>query len=212
MLRTGVLSVALAASLGATGHRPARLTGSGETVEVPPLHGQCQIALEVGVDCEGSVAGVWCLYGGTPLADRLGQAVSHWVFAPATDCGVRNASRVLVAAVFRLPALLNVGPCAPPDSMLAAPAGLPIPVIVAPPTYPVHALGSGVVIVEVEIGASGEVRSAQAIGERSQFDAAAEKAAQAWRFLPARRKGHPVSTVAYLVFGFPKLVPPARPD
>jgi TonB family protein len=136
------------------------------------------------------------------VADRLGEAVARWAFEPATDGGGSKASRVLVAALFRPPALFNVGPCGPPDTVLWAPPELPIPVAVKPPTYPVHALGSGVVIVEVEIGPSGDVRSAQAIGDRTAFDGPAEEAARAWRFHPARRKGRPVTTVAYLVFGF----------
>jgi TonB family protein len=79
---------------------------------------------------------------------------------------------------------------------------VPIPVAVRPPTYLVYALGGGVVIVEVEIGPSGDVRSAHVIGGRSAFDGAAREAARAWAFRPARREGRPVPAVAYLVFGF----------
>jgi TonB family protein len=68
------------------------------------------------------------------------------------------------------------------------------------------------VIVEVEIGPSGDVRSARAIGDRTAFDDVAEEAAQAWRFRPARREGQSVATVAYLVFGFQAPALSAGPD
>jgi TonB family protein len=200
-MRTSIAWMVLASSLGTGGSHPPRLTTCDVPTSLPSLHGQCQVALDVGVDPTGSVSGVWCLYGGAPVADRLGEAVSRWAFEPATDGGVQSASRVLVAAVFRPPTLFNVGPCEPPDSM-PAPEGLPIPVIVVPPAYPVRALGGGTVVVEVEIGPSGDVRSTRVIGEPTGFDGAAEQAAQSWRFLPARRQGHPVPAVAYLVFGF----------
>jgi TonB family protein len=83
---------------------------------------------------------------------------------------------------------------------------MPIPTNVSPPAYPVRALGCGVVVVEVEVGPSGKVRSARAVGERTAFDGAAEQAARAWHFLPGRREGQPVATLAYLMFGFPEPV------
>jgi TonB family protein len=201
-MRTSIAWMFLASSLGAGGSHPARLTASDRPTNLSSLHDQCQVALDVGVDPTGSVSGVWCLYGSALVADRLGEAVSRWAFEPATEGGDQSASRVLVAALFRPSTLFNVGPCEPPDSMLPAPEGLPIPVIVVPPAYPVHALGGGTVVVEVEIGPSGDVRSTRVIGEPTGFDGAAAQAAQLWHFRPARRQGQPVPTVAYLVFGF----------
>ena len=202
-MRIDIGWLVVAAMLGADGFFPARLAESPVLMTVPPLRGQCQTAFDVGVDPAGSVTGVRCLCGGAPLANALEEAVACWAFEPATENGVRTASRVLVAALFRPPTLFNVGPCgAPLEEMVLASEGLPVPITVQPPTYPVRALGAGVVIVEVEIDPSGQVRSARAMGNRTPFDNAAEQAAQAWVFVPGRSGGRPVPTVAYLLFGF----------
>jgi len=201
-MRIDIGWLVIAAMLGAGGFQPARLTESPLPMTVPPLRGQWQTAFEVSVDPVGVVTGVRCLCGSASLASALGEAVASWAFEPATDNGVRTASRVLVAALFRPPALFNVGPCGVPEELLLASPGLPVPVVAQPPTYPVRALGAGVVIVEVEIDPSGQVRSARAMGNRTPFDNAAEQAAQAWVFVPGRSGGRPVPTVAYLLFGF----------
>lgn len=198
--------LALAAALGAGGDRPARLSQGGDSVPVPRLHGQCQAAFDVAVDARGSVTGVRLLYGSSALAKMLEASVAGWVFEPAQEDGEPRSSRVLVAALFRAAAFYALGPCPPPDGTLLAPPGMPIPTSVSPPAYPVRALGCGAVVVEVEVGPSGAVRSARAVGGRTAFDGTAEQAARAWHFLPGRRNGQPVATLAYLVFGFPEPV------
>jgi TonB family protein len=202
----GIGSLVLAAALGAAGYQPARLSVGGGLASVPRLHGQCQAAFDVAVDARGSVTGVRFLYGSSALAKTLEASVAGWVFEPAREHGEPRSSRVLVAALFRAAAFYALGPCPPPDGNLAAPPGMPIPTNVSPPAYPVRALGCGVVVVEVEVGPSGEVRSARAVGERTAFHGTAEQAARAWRFLPGRREGQPVATLAYVVFGFPEPV------
>lgn len=192
----------LAAALGADGFQPARLVEGSALVLGAPLHGQGQAAFDVGVDSSGTVTGARRLCGTAPLANALEKAVAGWAFEPATDRSVRKATRVLVWAFVRPPVLFNVGPCGPPDAMILAPAELPVPIAVVPPAYPVRVLGDGVVIVEIDIGPSGDVGSARAFGDTTAFDDAAERAARGWHFLPARRWGRPVPTVAYLVFGF----------
>jgi TonB family protein len=211
-MRIDIGWLVVAATLGADGFQPARLTECPLRMTVPPLRGQCQTAFDVGVDSTGLVIGVRRLCGGSPLATALGEAAARWAFEPATENGVRTASRVLVVALFRPPALFNVGPSGPPDGMVLAPEGLPVPITVQSPTYPVRALGAGVVIVEVEIDPSGEVRSARAMGDWTPFDSAAEHAAQAWAFVPGRSGDRPVPTVAYLLFGFQEPTLSPGPD
>jgi TonB family protein len=211
-MRIDIGWLAIAAMLGAGDFQPARLTESPLHMKVPPLRGQWQTAFEVSVDPAGLVTGVRCLCGSAPLANALEEALACWAFEPATDNGVTTASRVLVAALVRPPALFNVGPCGVPEELLLASPGLPVPVVAKPPTYPVRALGAGVVVVEVEIESSGEVRSARAVGDWTPFDSAAERAAQAWVFVPGRREGRPVPTVAYLLFGFQEPALSPGPD
>ena len=203
-MRIGIGWFVLSAVVGTGGAQPARLLDCGESLAIPPLPGQCQAALDVGVDSRGVVTDVRCLYGSTALTSALETAVARWVFEPEKTNGERRASRVLVAALCRAATLYRIGPCEPPDFTLLAPPGLPVPITVSPPAYPVRAPGAGAVVVEVEIGPSGHVRSAQAVGCRTAFDGAAEQAARAWRFLPERRQSQLVPTIAYLVFGFPE--------
>jgi TonB family protein len=199
-------SLALVAALGVASDQPARLSVVGGAVPVPRLHRQCQAAFDVAVDARGSVTGVRYLYGSSALARVLETSVASWVFEPARENGEPRSSRVLVAALFRAAAFYALGPCSPPEGTLVAPPGMPIPTNVSPPAYPVRALGCGVAVVEVEVGTSGKVRSARAVGERTAFDGTAEQAARAWHFLPGRREGQPVATLVYLVFGFPEPV------
>jgi TonB family protein len=201
-MRISFAWIVVAATLGVDGVRPARLTDGSAPTAGPLGRGQCQAVFDVGVDSDGSVTEVRCLCGSPPLADALERAIAGWAFESATDDGVARASRVLVAAFRRPPVLFNVGPCGPPDATILAPADLPVPIMVSPPVYPLRALGGAAVIVEVDVEPSGHVSSARAVGGRTAFDDAAERAAGAWRFLPARRRGRPVPTVAYLVFVF----------
>lgn len=211
-MRISFAWIVVATLLGASGFQPARLIEGSVPMAVPPLRGQCQAAFEVGVDSAGSVTRVRCLCGSAPLADALEKAIAGWAFEPATEDGVRKASHVLVGGFLRPPVLFNVGPCGPPDAMILAPPDLPVPIVVSQPTYPLRAPGGAAVIVEVDIGPSGYVSAARAFGDRTAFGAAAERAAEGWRFIPARRRGRPVPTVAYLVFVFQEPVVFSEPS
>jgi hypothetical protein len=179
---------------------------------MPRLHGQCQAAFDVAVDSRGSVTGVRLLYGSAALARALESALAGWVFEPALDDGHPRSSQVLVAALFRAAMFYALGPCPPPDPTLVAPPGLPVPVRASPPAYPARALGGGVVVVEVAVSPSGEVRCARGVGARTAYHGPAEQAARAWRFVPGRRSGQPVPALAYLVLGFPEPVVAAGPE
>lgn len=202
----------LATALGAGGTQPARLCDSDTPLVIPPPPGPCQAAFDVAVGSRGSVIGVRRLYGNTPLAMALETAIAHWAFEPARTHGTRVASRVMVAALCRAPARYKVRPCGPPDATFLAPPGVPIPITVCPPAYPVRAPGAGAVVVEVEVGPLGHVRSARAVGDRTAFDGAAEQAARAWRFLPGLQQSRDGPTLAYLVFGFPEPALAAGPE
>jgi TonB family protein len=120
---------------------------------------------------------------------------------------------VLVAALCRAAALYPIKPCpTPPHATLAVPGRVPAPVSACPPAFPAHARESGAVVVEVEIGPTGHVRSARAVGQRTVFTGAAEQAARAWRFVPREPQSRMTPTMAYLVFGFPRPGPPAGPE
>jgi TonB family protein len=69
-----------------------------------------------------------------------------------------------------------------------------------PPT--VYLYRGQVVVVEVELGTKGEVKSQKVIQGAEGLNAAALEAATKWRFRPARRNGKAVEAFAYIVFGF----------
>jgi TonB family protein len=211
-VRISLGCLVLAAALGADDSQPARLSESPTALAIPPLPGQCQAAFDVGVDSRGLVTDVRLLYGDTALTNALETTIAGWAFEPARRHGVRRASRVLVAALCRAAALYRIGPCPTPDVTALVPPEVPIPVAVSPPAYPVRAPGGGAVIVEVEIGSSGHVRSAQAVGKQTAFDGAAEQAARAWRFLPGGQQSRSLPTVAYLVLVFPEPARVAGPE
>jgi hypothetical protein len=182
---------------------PARLISGPVSFAIPSLRGQCLAALDVIVGPDGSVKHVRSLYGSLPLTDPLEEAVAGWAFRPALVEGRPQASHVLVAALFRPTVLRDAGPCGPPDrAWPTPPPPLPVPVVLRAAVYPRGARGGAVVTVEAEIASSGDVRSARAMGETTDFHGAAERAARAWRFRPGRHEGRPVATRAYLVFGF----------
>jgi TonB family protein len=113
-------------------------------------------------------------------------------------------SKVLVAGVFRAPAIVN-GPTlgeSPKDSGSPSP-GVPFPLNVPVPPFPALAYSSGVVVVEVRVDADGSVGDAAVVRSAPPFDSLAIGAARRFHFRPARVRGTAVSTLAYLVFGFP---------
>ena len=86
---------------------------------------------------------------------------------------------------------------------MAAPSpAIPFPVDVVVPPYPTTAVGDGQVLIEVSVGSDGTVLDAHVIDARGPFAEAAFEAARGWRFRPGQHEGHPVATLAYLIFGF----------
>jgi TonB family protein len=198
--------VVLAMTFEAAASHLPRLNEGAPPALSPRQHGQCHAAFDVHIDSQGSVIGVRLLYGTGALRRDLEGAVAHWRFDPAAEDGEPREAHVLVVALFRAAALYALGPCSPPDIALLTPSALPIPLAMSPPAYPARSSGAGVVIVEVTVGPSGQVRSTRTVGARTGFDGVAEQAARAWRFVPGHQKGRPIPTRAYLVFGFPEPV------
>lgn len=200
---------------------PARLR-SGPVPPLPALvTGGGQVALELTVNPDGRVAAVTPLVTTPPFTDIMVRAVRDWQFEPAeveteAERGApasarsrqRVASKVLAIGVFRQPAL--VGPTigeipkgvTPPSDEMA------FPVNISTPPYPVTARDPGVVLVEVRIELDGRVGDAVALTAVPPFDALAVQAARESEFRPARVRGRPVMTRAYIVFGFAEPVGP----
>ena len=162
------------------------------------------------MDAAGAVSSVDPVCRQPLLTTVFTRAIERWEFDPATAGGLATPSRVLVAVLLRPPFLLNFGePRAEPHQV---PEELPAPEATPAPAYPPTALGDALVLVEVGVDASGAVSAARALGGHTGFDEAALEAARRWRFRPAQSGGAPVSSQAYIVFGFeePVLAPLPR--
>ncbi len=186
---------------------------------VPPLPVMAvaggQVFLELGVGPDGRVARVTPLRATPPFTELVVDAVRDWRFAPAeehqTEAGPTSeqslrkpvASTVLVAAVFRPPALNAPTLGEPPKDLASASSGTSFPLGTTMPAIPPSAHGSGVVLVEARVDPRGSVTRATVIRSAPPFDEVARAAAERWTFRPARVHGTPVPTLVYIMFGFP---------
>jgi len=219
-----LVACALIQALSTSGpYMPARLRNG----TVPPLPALAtaggQVLLELTVSPAGRVAEVRALVTTPPFTDFMVRAVRDWQFQPAEEetealrgspASTRSrqqvASKVLAVGVFRQPTL--VGPTLGEIPKGVAPASdeMAFPVNLGTPPYPVTARDPGVVLVEVRIDLDGHVGDAAAVTAAPPFDALAVQAARESEFRPARVRGQPVMTRAYLVFGFAAPVGPAN--
>ncbi len=183
-------------------YHPARLT-SGSVKPIPYQTRAAGLVLfELVVNPQGRVTETRVIQDIAPFTQVVKQSVKAWQFDPARVNRQRAESRVLVAGLFR-PALLLF----PKPEVLKSPDvepsyEVPFPTTFTVPPYPPNAIGSAVVLVELEVGEDGAVDTAEVRGPPSGFDDAALQAIGKWRFRPARREGRPVPARAYFIIAF----------
>lgn len=220
----GSLAVAaalLAASTQAIAPRPNEVSPARLiTGAVPPLPltmvSGGQVFLELTIDFDGRVAGVKTLRSTPPLTGLVADVVRGWRFEPsqrsmesATETihfafRMPRLSSVFVGAMYRAPVLIGPTLGSPPADAATADAETPMPVTVASASFPPDAFCGGVVLVEAEIDATGNVCDARVLVSAPPFDRAALDAARQFRFRPGRVDGVPAAAYAYLIFGFPQ--------
>jgi TonB family protein len=189
---------------------PARYqAGTVPALPVTALSGG-EVLVEISVGSNGRVTAVTPLRATPPFTDLVLAAVRGWQFLPASeDAGATPVPlTVLVAAVYRPPALRPPTLGEAPKDIASGSAGTAFPLTMPVPPFPPLARSSGVVLLEVRVDRNGAVADATVIRSAPAFDAAAQAAARQWTFRPARVRGRPVSTYVYLVFGFPIPVTP----
>jgi TonB family protein len=195
----------LTAAMAAATFEPARLKDGSPPRLRPLTIGWEQAMLRVDVDEAGQVRSATGLASLSEYGDEVRRQLGEWTFMPASDESDRVAAVVLVAALVRPPTLPEL--TAPPQpGPPGPPSEVPWPMVMVAPVYPANAIGEGVVLVEVRVGADGAVQTASIRGGASGFDASALAAARGWRFRPARRDRQAVAVYAYLIFGFPQPV------
>jgi TonB family protein len=177
---------------------------SGSVPELPAMAIEGgEVLLDVVVNADGRVSKVTPLRSTPPFTDAAIAAVRGWEFMPAEDARRRGASDVLVAALFRPPALYTAPPGGAANDVAPAPAEIPFPIATAAPVFPPLAHSGGVVLVEALVTVTGAVAQATVIQPAPPFDAPAITAARQWRFRPARIGGTAAPSLVYIVFGFP---------
>lgn len=190
---------------------------SGRLPEIPVLVVAAgEVVLELTVDDGGSVTEVRTLRETPPFTEQFIAAVRTWRFTPAIDAArpapgetidpaTRKAvtSHVLVAAVFRPPALfpftLGQAPTtvASPGDDVPAPTG-PLPM----PVYPPRALFDGVLLTQVQVNDDGSQKAATIVQSSPGLDGAALDAVRTMRFRPAQVHGRPSAAQVYVVAAF----------
>lgn len=208
-MRSLILALCAVVSVAAADtFTPARYLAGPYPPQPVRAIGGGQVFLEVAVSPRGGVDRVTPLRTTPPFTEPLVGAVNSWQFQPAeelTPAGVRRrvASKVLVAAFYRSPTLLD-GPTLgdSPKDVAAASDDTPVPVSAIPPRYPANALGDGLVLVEMQVDPAGNVTNARVLQSVPPFDGPALDAARQWKFRAARVSGRPVATLAYVLFGF----------
>ncbi len=194
---------------------------------VPPVPvraaGGGQVFVEASVDRDGRVTAVTPLRATPPFTEAVVGAVQSWTFTPASGAadtasrrggrqGPRTpvATRVLVAAVFRPPALNTPTLGELPKDVASASDEAPFPLATTVPAFPPRAFSSGVVLLEVRIDRNGAVSGTSVVRSAPPFDEAAQQSVAQWSFRPPRVGGQRQPAVAYALLGFPVPVgPPA---
>ena len=175
---------------------------------LPPLAAQAvgggEVFLEVSVNAEGHVAAVTPLRTTPPFTGLVVDAVRAWTFVPGAE------GHVLVAAVFRPPAIQGPTLGELPRDVAAGSNRIPFPVSAVLPPFPPMAIATGVVLVEARVDAAGKVTDTIVTRSAPPFDDAARTAVHLWSFRPASAAGRPIASVVYVVLGFPLPVTASR--
>jgi len=208
MLRFVLVSALLGLVAAPAGVAPAQFR-SGELPAIPVLAvGGGALILDVAVGRDGTVRGVKVTQSTVQFADAVIATVKSWRFRPAGEAASPVDSTVLVAVVFRPPALHAPSTTTPMMDDGSASKDAPFPLKMVTPFFPPRALMPGVVLVEVRVGVSGEVAGAKVVRSASGYDEAALQAARRWTFRPSEAAGTKVPALAYVIFGFPQPITP----
>jgi TonB family protein len=170
--------------------------------ELPYASGGAEVLLKVSLSPVGRVRDTEAIRDVPPFTEAVDAAVRQWEFGPAEPGEGPPQRQVLVAAVFRPPALYDLTPPGPLVPLEAVPATIPVPVRWERPLYPPRALGDGIVIVEARVKSDGGVEEVTVLLSSPAFDGPARDAARRWWFRPAVWEGKAIPSVAYLIFAF----------
>ncbi len=195
--------------------QPARFR-SGTLPETPiRALGGGEVVVELSIDRDGRVVAVRPLRTTPPFADVVIREVRSWQFAPAENdvpasagsggsgpSRARVETKVIVAAVYRPPALLTPTLGESPREVGQPSPESAVPVTTIVPAYPPRAIAGGLVLLEVRVDSDGAAGDVKVLRSAPPFDDVARDTVRRWRFRPARVGATPVSTFVYVILGF----------
>src|SRR5262245_24581681 len=149
----------------------------------------------------GSVTQVDVLTGDEPFSGVARTALAAWRFRPEV---VR--ARTIAVVCFRNPTPLTVagmGEYTFSAATRTGPKGLPFPTRVVEPPYPADAAGEGSAVLNLKLGARGEVLGVEPVTGRGALAEACKGTVSRWSFAPASDpQGRPVAAEALVVCVF----------
>jgi TonB family protein len=195
--------------LAVTAFTPPRLiSGPPPALPPPTVVAGGEVIIEATVEKDGSLTHPVVLRSTPPYTQMVLDAIGGWHFRPARvpDANGNDqtvASKVLIAAVYRAPALFN-GPMAgsPPVDVVRPSGEAPYPVAMTQPAYPPQARTGGVVVMEVSLDEAGTPKIVRTVRSDPGFESAARDALSRWQFRGASLRSKPVPSTAYVIFGF----------
>jgi TonB family protein len=175
-----------------------------------------EVLIEVSVDTVGRVVDAKVLRDTPPFTQEVLSAIRGWRFEPAADAdaplpgepvdlGTREPmdSKVLVAGLFRPPALFPVTLGQPPVDRVSPSESVPAPVTFPPmPLYRPNALFDGVVLAELQVDEEGAVSTVRILRSGASFDAPTLDVVRGLRFRPGRVHGQAAPARVYVVAAF----------
>ena len=217
---TLALSVVSAISAQSMKFTPPRLLKA----ELPPLPaptiaGGGEVLIEAIVDRTGTAGRPVVLRSTPPYTQMVLDAMAVWRFEPAhtiSPDGTKTAvdMPIAIAAVYRPPVLMNTPTIGEPAKDWSKPsADVAYPLSLDMPNYPPHARDGGIVLLEVALDDTGVVRETRGVASTGGFESTALEALAKWRFRGGAYRARPVSTTAYVLFGFrpPVVSSPGQP-
>jgi outer membrane biosynthesis protein TonB len=164
-----------------------------------------EVLLDALISSSGSVSSIRVVHGAQPFLEKGLAAVRTWTFVPARVAGQALESHVAIAFVFPQPYI-------PPrastvhhyDEAFSAAARdrAALPLTTVEPECPSGISVGDSVIVYATVTVDGALASIQSLRDPEPFTHATLAAVDNWRFLPAKRAGANVESVAIVVSTF----------
>ena len=168
---------------------------------IPPLNTPFGgvVVLNVAIDSAGTVRNISTVAGTSPFLKPSVDSVRRWKVT-----SVDSSKKFVVSAVFlyRPRQIFSSGPGTYLPQVPPASNQPPLPEFISDAPYPVNSIAEGVVILELKIGANGQIEQIRTVHDVPSLTDAARQAVAAWKFSSARTGGKAVEGISIAVISF----------